>query len=160
MEELGAFPRVFFFCLVGFFLYSLLNAQMCLGCKEQKQIQEKGAVSWTIGVHWTFAFVSQLAVSWCRLLHIYSILPRLRMQSTRGYSFFFSYNLQHTPGSWLESWLDEVHTKNQPLWSSFRNATRPTPPKVLRSLRRHTCTSEPHKVRKLNTTPVPYVDTF
>lgn len=107
MEELGAFPRVFFFCLVGFFLYSLLNAQMCLGCKEQKQIQEKGAVSWTIGVHWTFAFVSQLAVSWCRLLHIYSILPRLRMQSTRGYSFFFlaiTYNI-HLVAGWDPDWM-------------------------------------------------------
>lgn len=116
---------------------------MCLGCKEQKQIQEKGAVSWTIGVHWTFAFVSQLAV-----VDFCTSIVSCRVSECKAHGvivFFFSYNLQHTPGSWLGSWLDEVHTKNQPLWSSFRNATRPTPPKVLRSLRRHTCTSQKTK---------------
>lgn len=65
------------------------------------------AALWTIG---EFPLNSQLLASLYRSLHIYSTLPRSRIQSTHGYRTFFSSNLHTTPGSWFGWRLNQSET--------------------------------------------------
>lgn len=57
--------------------------------------RRKISVLWTIGEHWEFTFISQLAACLYRPLHMYCTLLHPRMQSLHGYRKFFSSHSHH-----------------------------------------------------------------
>lgn len=62
---------------------------------NRNKYRRKVSVLWTIGEHWEFTFISQLAACPYRPLHMYCPLLHPRMQSLHGYRKFLSSHSHH-----------------------------------------------------------------